>query len=294
MTLILTAITPDFAVMVSDRRLSTANGIVTDESGKAGVIYANDGTALYAYTGLAQLGPFIARQWIQQALMEASDGTLNETIFRFSEIAERKFANLAYRRQGITLALAGFSADVGPFMGTVSNLEAMSGSLLPHPTRDFRTRIGISPTSSPGSLSGVMVNGINQAEYVAELTDLNSLLLADRPQIAIQQKASHIIRQLADDPRTGGTVGKNVMVATLRRPPKGRFAVPSATYMPLEDSDRIYSLDVLDLRTNFGPKLALRDVQLIFEDGSLVKPKLGRNNRCHCGSGLKFKYCHGR
>lgn len=293
MTLILTAITPDFAVMASDRRLSTSRGVVTDDSGKAGVIHTNDGTALYAYTGLAELGSFRAKEWILQALMEASDGTLNETLYGFAEVAEKKFANLAYRGHGITLALAGFSSSVGPFMGAVSNLEDLSGAFLPRPSRDFRTRILISPDSGAAELSGVMAHGINQTEYPTELNELNALVLASSPAHAIEGKASHLIRKLADDPRTQGAVGKNLMVSTLHRPPAGRLPVPKATYMPLGEADRLHMLDVVDLRTA-KPKIAFRDIEMVFEEGQRIGPRLGRNERCHCGSGLKFKYCHGR
>jgi hypothetical protein len=293
LTLILSAITRDFAFMASDRRLSSARGVITDDSGKAGVIYADDGFALYAYTGLAQLGRFNARQWIQQALMDASDGSLNRTLYSFAEIAERKFANLAYRGQGVTLALAGFSDSAGPLMGTVSNLEDSMGSVMPIPGETFRTQIRINPDSNTHEMSGVMVNGINQTQYKTELRALNELILADCPPVALEQKATHLIRQLADDPRTGGTVGKNLMVATLPRPEAKHFFMPIATYMPFEETSQVHFLDVLDLRSTGGPKLAFRDIQLIHDDRK-VQPRLGRNERCHCGSGRKFKYCHGR
>ncbi|MFP9137915.1 SEC-C metal-binding domain-containing protein [Devosia sp. XGJD_8] len=293
MTLILTAITPDFAVMASDRRLSTSQGVVTDESGKAGVIHTDDGTAIYAFTGLAELGSFRAKEWIQQALMEASDGTLNETLYGFAGIAQKKFANLAYYGQGITLAVAGFSDVVGPFMGTVSNLEDVAGSFLPRPTKEFQTRIRISPNLSTVDFSGVMANGINQTEYLVELHELNALILAESPHYAVEQKAAHLVRKLADDPRTGGTVGKNLMVSTLHRPPPGRLPVPSATYMPFGEADRIHMLDTVNLRTT-GPKIAFRDIEMVFDEGQRIGPKLGRNDKCHCGSGNKFKHCHGR
>lgn len=293
MTLILTAITPDFAVMVSDRRLSTSGGVITDDSGKAGVIHTDDGHALYAYTGLAQLGSFNANQWIQQALMEATDGTLNETLFGFAEVARKKFANLAYWGQGITLAVAGFSSIVGPIMGTVSNLEDITGSFLPRPTKEFQTKIRISPDLATVELSGVMANGFNQTEYLAEINELNDLVLSRRPDYAVEQKACHLVRQLADDPRTGGTVGKNLMISTLHRPPPGRLPVPRATYMPFGEADRLHMLDVVDLRTT-GPKLAFRSIEMVFDEGQRIGPKLGRNDRCHCESGLKFKHCHGR
>ena len=32
----------------------------------------------------------------------------------------------------------------------------------------------------------------------------------------------------------------------------------------------------------------------MFDNGKLATPKLGRNDPCHCGSGIKFKKCHGR
>ncbi len=45
-----------------------------------------------------------------------------------------------------------------------------------------------------------------------------------------------------------------------------------------------------------GNDLALRaaTVRTSIADGAFDPPKVGRNDPCHCGSGKKFKHCHGR
>lgn len=280
-------------MMASDRRLSRDKDVISEDAGKAGFIQAADGTALYAYTGLARLGRFDAREWIQSALIDSASSTLNETLHKFAEVAGRKFGNLTYRGHGLTLAVAGFSSHVGQFMGAVSNLENADGSFLERPSRDFVTRIMISPAEKPGSLSGVMVNGYNQGEYLAELAELNRLVLTNAPAQGTGQKAVQLIRTLADHPHTGNTVGKNVMRAILQAPAQDApVSIPSALYSGFEEADRVYLLDMIDLRQNAG--IAVRDIQLVFEEGSQLPRNIGRNERCFCGSSIKYKYCHGR
>src|SRR6266496_2519895 len=84
-------------VLVSDRRL-TRNGVnFEDQSNKAFVFVCRDARLAVAYTGLAELGTFLTRQWLPEALMEsaAPDFRMGPIIEqRFAERATRDFANL--------------------------------------------------------------------------------------------------------------------------------------------------------------------------------------------------------
>jgi hypothetical protein len=292
-TLILTAVTADCVIMASDRRLSSRGKTTTDDAGKAGFVKADDGVALWAYTGLAQLGSFNASGWIGDAFLAAKSTKLNEVLFQFAELAEDKFKKLQYKGYGISLAVAGFQRDIGQFMGEVTNFifdDALGDYT---PSAKFRTEVMISPNEAPRSLSGVMASGYNQIKYGAELESLNTLVLRGAPAAAIESKAVQTIRTLADDRRTAGTVGKNVMTAILKASQSnGSTGIPAASYWPIGESQQLYLLDMVDIRSEFP--VALRDIQLVFAEGERIGPRLGRNERCHCGSGLKFKYCHGR
>jgi hypothetical protein len=72
------------------------------------------------------------------------------------------------------------------------------------------------------------------------------------------------------------------------------FLVPESS-SPLEDAALIagnrWAQDVLSIQVSaiYGAT-----VRTSIDDSVGAPPKLGRNEPCHCGSGKKFKNCHGR
>ena len=68
MTLIISILTKESTIQVSDRRLSANNQLVDDDSNKAGVLECVDGFFLYGFTGLAKAQDFRTNDWIIDAL----------------------------------------------------------------------------------------------------------------------------------------------------------------------------------------------------------------------------------
>ena len=63
--------------------------------------------------------------------------------------------------------------------------------------------------------------------------------------------------------------------------------------MVAAEADWLYNLPEWDLIFSAEKKKALYLEQK--KSGTIVKPKkIGRNDPCPCGSGKKYKYCHGR
>jgi len=284
MTLIISAATPEFVLMVSDMRLSN-KGISTEElSGKSGTIEAHDAFALYAYTGLAKTGRHETKTWLHEAFSDAKQTRFIDTVEAFAEIATRKFTdNLLFRKQALTVAISGYAMDIGPFIGSISNIEDDRGIVLSEPTKQFGHRLAISPGRS---MKAVVVNGINQGLYGDELQSLQQMLLDQKPRAAVEQRVAGLIRTLSDDERTAGTVGKNLLVGSITQTPEG--AVASGRFAPHEASDVLYTLDRINLRDGFS----IRDLTITAE-GQQFGDKLPRNARCWCRSGKKYKNCHG-
>lgn len=69
MTLILSCLTPDFAIQVSDRRLTQLDGdVIEDEANKA-LLFC--GHSSFAYTGLARIGHERADEWLMERIASA-------------------------------------------------------------------------------------------------------------------------------------------------------------------------------------------------------------------------------
>jgi|SRR5882724_10067807 len=116
MTLILPMVNLQQAVLVTDRRLTRNGVLVNDESNKAFVFVCRDARLTVAYTGLAELGNFLTRRWLPEALMEsaAPDFLMGPTIERFKERATRDFAKLKVIKPSdkhLSVVFAGYCYD---------------------------------------------------------------------------------------------------------------------------------------------------------------------------------------
>lgn len=65
--------------------------------------------------------------------------------------------------------------------------------------------------------------------------------------------------------------------------------LPLVTYEPLTLCDTTESNPVIPPRK--GKRSSYRGDNISFEEHLKEKPKIGRNEICNCGSGIKFKNC---
>jgi len=75
-------------------------------------------------------------------------------------------------------------------------------------------------------------------------------------------------------------------------PPKVTFPFTMTPYLSMMDDMRPYMYQDFSLNVHDGKphsKYARSATQ-----AELDAPKVGRNEPCHCGSGVKFKKCHGK
>lgn len=294
LTLIITTLTPRFAHIACDMRISSkADGVHTDLAGKLGYIRAIDGSALYAFTGIATKGHHNTRVWIQQALQDAASFSLNETIYRFADIATKKFANLMFRGERLTVVFCGYSVDIGGFFGTVSNFEDEAG--LPYPTvrEKFAVRLNMSKRFA-APISGVMINGYNQSKFPSELQEINKLVISLAPRDAITAKSVDVIRELVNTNKTGGTVSQNVMTSALEFPPIGQFGIPQpiTRFVNHDNVPSYHLIDMVDLTPQ--SRISIGGIELIVHDDGGIPANIGANQHCPCGSTHRFKYCCGR
>ena len=118
-------------------------------------------------------------------------------------------------------------------------------------------------------------------------------LLADdrRPAEAAIGKTVELVQQAADSPRAQGTVGKQCTSFVLPVEPD----VPgNLEYHSGVVTNTIHGVDIIDAVHGF----LIMDPADWTEEGTseaaMAGPKLGRNEPCWCGSGRKYKRCHGR
>lgn len=98
-----------------------------------------------------------------------------------------------------------------------------------------------------------------------------------------------MVRSIAARPEANGLIGTRLSVATLSPDPS---EPPLTKYVSDKISDTIYTPN--HIVANKAGTLSIAKMKITAPGSSLHVPKVGRNQRCPCGSGKKYKHCHGR
>ena len=149
MTLILSAVSGDYAVQVSDRRLTRGNGVLSDETNKA-VLFC--GRAAFAYTGLAKMGNVPMDEWLTQALVTARTESLSDAVNSLAQQATTEFQKIRYSRRIKRHAFAciGWTRPsnetfVSPIICSVSNALDENDNWLNEAEEEFSVKYTIGP-----------------------------------------------------------------------------------------------------------------------------------------------------
>ena len=149
MTLILSAVAGDYAVQVSDRRLTQGNGVLSDETNKA-VLFC--GRSAFAYTGLAKMGNVPMDEWLTRALVNARTQSLSDAVHSVAQQATVGFQKIRYSRKVKRHAFVGVGwtqlrneTFVSPIICSVSNALDENGNWLDEARDEFSIKYTIGP-----------------------------------------------------------------------------------------------------------------------------------------------------
>jgi SEC-C motif len=289
-TFIITAGNLDQVIQVSDRLFTPRSTPEDEEQNKTGTLVTADGRFAYAFTGIARVGHYKTRDWLISNLPRCGAPTY-ESYHVFEELksrAARHFQNhpdlRLQREKNLGVIFAGYLYRESPprlAYCVVSNFGCA----------DFQNDYHIG-TPRNADFAFVQPFGFLPALRPGDTEPLLNMLAAHKPAHAILGKTVDLMRTLADRPEAGGMVGKQLCSITLSIDPHVaaqsdyHSAVPtSAAYMP----DFVV--------VNPSSRLAVSNISLrpVAEDTPpSAGPRLGRNRPCFCGSGKKYKRCHGR
>lgn len=302
MTAILGAGNRDVCVLVSDRRMTAGATLVDDASNKAALLVVSDAHVAVAFTGLGATHPealqrhapakpneFLTSQWMLEALAAAAppEHEIDPLIDRFATAATERFRRLFVQAadKRTEFVFVGFVERDGralPSSWTVTNIP--HDEPLPQPTFTVQRDIDQCFAIAAGKVSAIDPALQNR---------LFAATCEQRPADALVSLAVHAIERAAEHSPAVGPDSTSIMVP----------ARPSATcvsrYHSSTVSHVIHGVSHVDARG--GEHLTVLTMTPEHEvhaaDGTpfpLTVPRVGRNVPCPCGSGRKFKRCHGR
>jgi hypothetical protein len=305
MTLILVLANLQQVVLLSDRRLTSDGRLVDDESNKAAVFDCRNARLAVAYIGLAKAGNFLTKRWLPAALAESAspDFLMGLTIERFPERTTRDFASIHTSKPSdkrFSVVLAGYCYDEPPprcCCWLVSNYDGLDGQPpRGEPSDEFSAQCFSDYRSTTDAYKFLLVLGGDQAVSKSDFESLKTLLLENKPAQALVGKGVDVLRATAGSARSQQRIGKQCISIVLPSNPNevaiGEYHSAKATHMS-------YSPSSISARGDGSGVFVISDPEFEARDANnhpqiISVPKVGRNQRCPCGSGLKYKMCHGR
>jgi hypothetical protein len=310
MTIIASAMSWDFAVQVSDRRISWNGKPLDDESNKATILICQNARFAVGYTGLAQWSSFNTQDWIVRTLQEcaAPDYSAEPLCKRFIERATSDFRDLERLKcappihKRLTIMLTGFGIFTNresgkslsvPLSLIVTNFQdADRGVDDPEAWPEFKGTFGI-PKPNTKVVSYVQRVGAWQAFPDEEVPVIRTLLAERKPPQAVVGKLVAAVRTAADRPASGNGIGKQVSSAII---PSDFNSPITFGYHTSIDSYGYYVPDFVCALP--GATMSTRDFEFKVADqqnaAPILVPQQPRNSLCRCGSGKKYKMCHGK
>jgi hypothetical protein len=308
MTLILALANPQQVVLLSDRRITHNGQLINDnddESNKAVILDCRNARLAVAYTGLAKARNFLTNRWLPAALMEsaAPDFLMGPTIERFRERATRDFAGIQVKRPSdkrLSVVLAGYCYDDTPprvYCWLVSNFETIDDQKPPRqePADVFSTQYCRDKRPIEEGSHILLAIGVYRAVIESDFEALGTLLRQNKPSHALIGKGLEVIRAAAESAQSKQLIGKQCTSITL---PSNPDEDAIGEYHSAKHVHSLYYPSFIKARGDGSGTYVVADPMFEYRDANnqplpISVPKVGRNDRCPCGSGLKYKNCHG-
>lgn len=307
MTLILALGNPDQVIQISDRLLTDGTGTprILPEN-KATVVRLQDASLLCGFAGLARTGRFRTAQWLVEAVQGAAepDDLAHGTVERLTEAASEVFrSNSDLRRtsrehRGLSVMFTGYRWAFDPpklIAAIVTKFQNFESGRDELPWNAFLATywsVKDDPVDEPVP-TYIQRLGRWPAMLSIDEAALREPLAEQAPTKLITDKGVAVSR-IAKRPAAGGTIGTELSSVILYpdpvRPAEVGFHVTKPKHR-WHGVNEVVSLGP-------GQRFAVMDPTFGPDDPAttppVAVPKVGRNQPCPCGSGQKYKLCHGR
>jgi hypothetical protein len=290
----------------------------TDETGQARVLPENkatlislaDARLICGFAGLARAGRFRTGEWLLDALLEAARGTHRalETIQTFTDCATERFSRtdlraLPARTRSLSFLFTGYRDVLGdrhPLIAAlVTNFQNFESGQDELPWPEFRATFA---SVREDELNPTYIQRVGQwpAMHSDDEKRLRRALEQRKSPVHLDTMTVGMVREIAGRAAAGETVGRelsSVQIPPERPPGIDSGQIPIVGGFHPEGATHVYRGVDQIVSVSDGLQLAIRDPQVSPLDRDprsvVAVQKVGRNKPCPCGSGLKYKRCHG-
>lgn len=301
MTLVMALINSDQCIQISDRRLSSNGKLISDEQNKAGIMHCDNARLIYGFSGLAYYKGHITQNWILDNLNESAvnDFQAIEILRKFGKNASKYFQTekvlkkISIKDKALSILFSGYLYHHNPPKQCYAIITNQKLSGVPCEDYDlFKGYYFIEKNEPEKNVTAIERIGWPLGMKEAHIGALRALLEKKAPAEGLVGKAVEVMHEIADDPVSKGTIGKQLNVVVMHRDASKPV---NSQYVSKKCSFVQYSHDLALLHKNGNTLLKDFKIESVDIDAPpLVVPKVGRNVPCPCGSGKKYKRCHGK
>lgn len=298
MTLVLSVLTADYTVQLSDRRLTGRRQTLSDEANKAAVILSLTGRTVMGFSGLASLPSAGVDDVFADALAEMlhaakPDYDINRMVDRFGGRMSEYFGTKAIRslpprHRATSFQVIGHlrTDPPHPVAYYISNFHDPANGLIADPPADeFRVSGGLVTGDRP---TIVLPLGAHHHLRRSDIQPLLDLIDENRPPEAIVGKGVELVREWAAHSGAESLIGDQVSSVIL---PADQSIPGTAEYHTAVPQSTSYG--IAEVRALPWDDYVVGGWEFTRLDGIGVVPKVGRNQPCPCQSGKKYKRCCG-
>lgn len=293
MTLLIGVLTDSFACIASDRRLTSGNAVVTDESNKALIAASWDSRLAMALTGLAAFGGTRTELVLVDAFDEVASGRrvgVDGVLEKFSRLVDAKLpTSVAPADRRLTVLVVGFQYDGAgnsrPRAWRISNFQDPDGS-----ARPLAGAMAVTGLANDAERPRVMLAGYDRVVSAGDVDALTGLA-SSAPPAGVEKKLIDIMQTSSIDARSRGLIGAQTTVCTV---PCERNTKMMGQYYSAVPTQTMHGAAVVFAVGDECAGMKGYDMAVTNSDelGPFALPKVGRNQPCPCGSGQNFKRCH--
>jgi hypothetical protein len=314
MTFVLALGNCDQVIQISDRKLTDARGnpCVLPEN-KATILTLPHGRLLVGFAGLARAGSFRTGIWIPEALAGAGKAANHEllgTVERFTEAVATRFREpdlqaVPRRHRALSILFTGYNDYRPPpnlIAAWVTNFQNLESRQDEEPWEDFKvTRWWFKPEIPAEEATYIQRIGAWLAmDDNRDRADFRQMLEERRSADAIINAAVGRVREMAARPAAEGRIGRELSAAIVPAPrpagiERGEFPLQFG-FHPEGASDVLLGVSEVVSLPGMEAIIGVPEFRDVGPEGSRPTwvQKVGRNKPCPCGSGRKYKHCHGR
>lgn len=309
MTIIVALGNNDQVIQISDRRLSSNGRLIEDESNKCGALYCSNARMAFGYTGLAKWADFNTFNWLLKALHDSAvedpsrsissepDYTILGILQRLKYYATQEFINnpslKVVPREHLRLAVmfSGYIKTNAEFKignAILSNFHNFERNTS-YPTAQYEFDLYLLAANDNAKWP-VLVQRVGNWEAMSDsdIDDFRAFLIQKKSAKAIVSKAVNIVRLMSESTVSQETIGKQLTSMIVPRDPNVPVDFDYHSEYPKRDVFGPAIVQVLP-----GCHMAVNNIRFQFNSPASVSA-VGRNKLCPCGSGKRYKHCHGQ